>query len=134
MKRLRKKLYNDNLCLFRALALRSHGNGRLEEETTKLFTLLLEKNGGHNPTSFQGVCTKDIPAVEDLDQVNIFLYDIDFVDGAMIGELDRRTVDKHYYVTTVTFVMSLISMYSSKLIAAHRVILSSTEHQFWSVI
>ena len=29
--------YNDNLCLFRALAFHIHGNQRLEEETSKLF-------------------------------------------------------------------------------------------------
>ena len=29
--------YNNNLCLFRALALHMHGNQRLEEETSKLF-------------------------------------------------------------------------------------------------
>ena len=30
---------NDNLCLFRALALHLHGTQRLEEETSKLFDL-----------------------------------------------------------------------------------------------
>ena len=34
-----RKPYNDNLCLFRALALHLHGNERLEEETSKLFNL-----------------------------------------------------------------------------------------------
>ena len=29
--------YNDNLCLFRALALHLHGNKTLEEETSKIF-------------------------------------------------------------------------------------------------
>ena len=29
--------YNDNLCLFRALALHMHGNQQLEDETSKLF-------------------------------------------------------------------------------------------------
>ena len=31
--------YNDNLCLFRALALHLHRNGKLEEETSKIFNL-----------------------------------------------------------------------------------------------
>ena len=34
--------YNDNLCLFRALALLLHGTQRLEEETSKLFQLILQ--------------------------------------------------------------------------------------------
>ena len=33
--------YNDNLCLFRALALHMHGNQRLEEETSKIFNLFI---------------------------------------------------------------------------------------------
>ena len=35
------------------------------------------------------------PKVEDLLQLNIFLYDIDFVDGELIGELARRSIQKH---------------------------------------
>ena len=34
-----RKPYNDNLCLFRALALHLHGNERLEEEISNLFNL-----------------------------------------------------------------------------------------------
>ena len=37
----------------------------------------------------------DRPIVEELVQVNIFPYDIDFVDWAMIGELARRSVGNH---------------------------------------
>ena len=35
--------YNDNLCILRALALHMHGNQRLEEETSKLFNLFINK-------------------------------------------------------------------------------------------
>ena len=35
--------YSDNLCLFRALALHLHGTQRLEEETSKLFNLFINK-------------------------------------------------------------------------------------------
>ena len=45
--------------------------------------------------SFQGVCMNDNPIVEDLVQVNILLYYVDFIDGAMIGELARTNVGKH---------------------------------------
>ena len=38
--------YNDNLCLFRALALHLHGTQRLEEETSKLFNLFINKMMG----------------------------------------------------------------------------------------
>ena len=36
----------------------------------------------------------DIPKVEDLLQLNIFLYDIDFVDGELFGEPARRSIQK----------------------------------------
>ena len=36
----------------------------------------------------------DVPKVEELLQLNIFLYDIDFVDGELIGELARRSIQK----------------------------------------
>ena len=36
----------------------------------------------------------DIPIVEDLLQVNIFLLDMDFGHGALVGELARRSVGK----------------------------------------
>ena len=37
----------------------------------------------------------DIPNVEDLLQLNILLYDIDFVDGELIGQLCRRSIQKY---------------------------------------
>ena len=86
---------NDNLCLFRAPALHLHGNQRLEGETSKLFNLIINKMDGLSPNQFQGVHMNDTPAVQDLLTVNILLYDIDIVDGNIIGELARRSVQKH---------------------------------------
>ena len=74
--------YNNNLCLFRALALHLHGNQRLEEETSKLSILFINKMDGLSPNQFQGVHMNDIQTVEDLLALNILLYDIDIVDGA----------------------------------------------------
>ena len=87
--------YNDNLCLFRALALHMHGNQRLEEETSKLFNLFINKMDGLSADQFQGVHMNDILFVEDLLTLNIVLYDIDIVDGNLIGELARRSVQKN---------------------------------------
>ena len=89
-----KKPYEDNLCLFRALALHLHGNERLEEETSKLFSLSLVNSTNPDPSKFQGVCMDDIPSVEDIVGINIFIYDIDLIDGAMLGELARRSIKK----------------------------------------
>ena len=87
--------YNDNLCLFRALALHLHGNKKLEEETSKIFNLFLNSSEVGDVSKFQGVHMTDIPKVEDLLQLYIFFYDIDFVDGELIGEIARRSVQKY---------------------------------------
>ena len=37
----------------------------------------------------------DIPSVEDIVGINIFIYAIDLIDGAMVGELARRSIKKY---------------------------------------
>ena len=90
-----RKPYNDKLCLFKALALHLHGNERLEEETSKLFNLFLVNSTNPDPSKFQGVCMDYIPSVEDIVSISIFIYDIDLIDGAMVGELARRSIKKY---------------------------------------
>ena len=87
--------YNDNLCSFGTLALHLHGNQKLEEETSKIFNLFLNNSEEGDVSKIQGVHLNDIPKVEDLLQLNIFLYDIDFVDRELIGELARRSIQKY---------------------------------------
>ena len=89
-----RKPYNDNLCLFRALALHLFGNERLEEETFKIFNHFLKNCGQGDPSKFQSVHLTDIPKAAKKLQLNLFFYDIDFVDGELIGELARRSVQK----------------------------------------
>ena len=81
--------------LFRALALHLHGTKRLEEETSRWFNLFINKMDGLSLNQFQGVHMNDIPTVEDLLTLNILLYDIDIVDGNIVGELARRRVQKY---------------------------------------
>ena len=80
--------------MFGALCLHLHGNERLEEETNKLFNPYLQKKNGIEPASFQGVCMDDIPTVEEMTGINVFLYDVDIVEGSLVGELARRCVQK----------------------------------------
>ena len=87
--------YNDNLCLFRAFALHLHGTQRLEEETSKLFNSFTNRMDGLSPNQFQGVHMNDIPTVEDLLTLNILLYDVDFVNGNLVGEIARRSVQNY---------------------------------------
>ena len=36
-----------------------------------------------------------IPTVEDIVGINILIYDLDFVDGALVGEFARRSIKKY---------------------------------------
>ena len=87
--------HNDNSCLFRGLALQLHGTQRLEEGTSELFILFINKMDGLSPNQFQGDHMNDIPTVEDLLTLKNLLYDIDIVVGKIIGQLARRSVLKY---------------------------------------
>ena len=49
---------------------------------------------GFSSSQFAGVHMNDISIVEDLLLLNILLYDIDFVEGNILGELVWRSVQK----------------------------------------
>ena len=95
MKKIQDNHITATCVFFVALAVHMHGNQRLEEETSKLFNLFLNKMDGLSPNHFQGVHMNEIPTVENLLTLNILLYDIDFVDGNIVGELARRSVQKY---------------------------------------
>ena len=129
-----RKPYNDNLCLFRAVALHLFGNERLEEETSKIFNLFLNNCGEADPSKFQGVHMTDIPKVEELLELNIFLYDIDFVDGELIGELARRSIQKFEksvkllrYNNHICYVSDINSFFKSFCCSTCDTIFSKTE-------
>ena len=48
-----------------------------------------------SPNQFQGVHMNDIPTVEGLLTLNILLYEIDILDGNIIRELARRSMQKY---------------------------------------
>ena len=50
---------------------------------------------GLSADQFQAVHMNDIPIVEDMLTLNILLYDLDIVDGNIVGELARRSVQKY---------------------------------------
>ena len=95
MKKTQEKPHDGNLCFFRAVALHLFGTESLEEETSKIFNLSLINITNPGPSKFQGVCMDDIPSVEDIVGISIFLYDVDLFDGAMVGELARRSIKKY---------------------------------------
>ena len=92
--------YNDNICLFRALALHLHGNKKLEEDTLNFFKLFLNNSEERDVSKFRGVHLNDISKVEDLLQLKYLMiwinqYNIDFVDRELIGELCWRSFQKN---------------------------------------
>ena len=112
--------YNDNLCLVCAPALHLHGNQRLEEKTSKIFDWFKIKMDGLSPNHFKGVHMNDIPIVEDLLTLNILLYGTDFVDGNILGELARRSVQEYdnivrmlRYNPRICYVSNIIAVFQS---------------------
>ena len=87
--------YEDNLCLFCALALHFHGNQKLEEKKSDFFPLLKSRKDGFSPSWFPRFHMNDIPFVEVMLLLNILLYDINIVEGNIIGELVRWGVQKY---------------------------------------
>ena len=71
-----------------------HEKERLEEETSKIFKRFLNNCGEGDPSNYQEVHMTDIRKVVEMLQLNIFLNDIDRVDGELIGELARRSIQK----------------------------------------
>ena len=67
----------------------------LDEETSNFFNLFIQKTGGTDPANFWGLSMEDYAAVEDIVQVDFFLYDIDTVHGSMNHELARMNVRNH---------------------------------------
>ena len=61
----------------------------------KISNSFIDKKDRLSPNQFKGVHMNDIPIVQDLLTLNILLYDIDIVDGNIIGELAKRTVQKY---------------------------------------
>ena len=50
--------------------------------------------GRRSPGQFHGVHMNDLTIVEDLHLLNILVYDIDFVEGSNIGELNWINAQK----------------------------------------
>ena len=131
----RGKPYNDNLCTITAVTLHLFGHEGLEKETPKTLTLFLQKIGWTNPASLQGVCTNDVPILKTFVKwtsccTTKTLLKEQRLESLPAGMLASIRILFNLCDTTVTFVMSLISMYFLDLTAAHRVIHHSTK--FWA--
>ena len=85
---------NDNLCLFRAIAIHLFGSVDVELHATEIFHNFITASGCQ-PESFTGVSFDQIPIIEELIKQNVFIYDFDIENGEIIGELVRRSVERY---------------------------------------
>ena len=86
--------YKDYLCLFRAIAVHLYGSSELETNAKNLFSAFPHEFG-HDAINFRGVSIDHLVFVENAIKHNIFIYDIDIVDGEFVGELARRSVEMY---------------------------------------
>ena len=84
--------YKDYFCLFRAIAVHLYGSSELETNAKNLFSAFLHESG-QDAINFRGVSIDHLVFVENAIKHNIFIYDIDIVDGDFVGELARRSIE-----------------------------------------
>ena len=96
-----KKLYHDNLCMFRALTYDIHGSDALQQNTLKLMQLFLSARRRDDET-FPGIHEDDIYVLEETTDRNIQIYSIFFEEqSAMFAELTRRSLMKRTKATSL---------------------------------
>ena len=81
--------------LFRANTLHLHEKEKLEEETSQVLKNFFNRLDGFGPSQVEGVHMNNIPSFEDLFLLTIVLYDIDKLNGNLIGELARLSLQKY---------------------------------------
>ena len=95
------KPYQDNLCMFRALAYELNGSVNLQQNTEKLTQMFLSATG-KDGESFPGIHEDDIPFFEELTDRNIQVYTIFIGDQSEIyAELTRRSCLKRAQTTSL---------------------------------
>ena len=75
---------------------------------------------GLSPNHFQGVHMNDVPTVEDLLTLNLLLYDVDIVNGNIVREIARQSVQKYKntvrllrYMNHIRYVNKIIAVFQS---------------------
>ena len=96
-----KRPYQDNLCMFRALAYELHGSNELQQNTMELMQMFLSATRRDDET-FPGIHEDDIPVLENLVDRNIQVYSIFFDEQSeMLAELTRRSSMKRSKTTSL---------------------------------
>ena len=115
-----RQTYNENLCLFRAIALHLDGSEKLEEETSKIFNLFQTNVGKETHQSFR-VFTWLI--IRKWRRCCIWLFFfmtlIVWMENCLVSSVEEvfKSTKKvsSFYATTIKFATSTTSMHCSKL-------------------
>ena len=130
--------YNDTSCLFCASTLRLKGNEKLAEETSKNFSLFINRKDRLRPLQFRGVHCNDNPFVEDLLHLNNFCHYIDIVEVKKmnwLGKVFKNTrVQSDCWETFILFTTWATSMQCSNHFVPVILTFSSTECLVWNNI
>ena len=86
--------YTDYLYLFRAIVVQLYGSSELETNTKTLFGAF-HYESGHDAIIFEGLPIDHLVFVENEKKHNLFIYDIDIVDGDFVVENARRSVEMY---------------------------------------
>ena len=94
-----------------------YGSSELETNAKYLFSALLHESG-YDAVDFRGESIDRLVFVENAIKHNIFIYDIDIVDGNFVGELARRSNEMYekninFYFIATTNGMWMILTHSS---------------------
>ena len=96
-----KKPYEDNLCMFRALAYDLYGSDELQNKTMEMMQMFLSATKRDDET-FPGIHEDDIPVLEEITDRNIQVYTIFFEEQSeMFAELTRRSLKKRTKTTSL---------------------------------
>ena len=88
-----KKPYEDHICLLCAITIYLHGHSKLDAHTSQLFTEFISRSG-YDPKNFLEVAIDDLPLVEELVELNIFIYDFDIQEWENVREIVRQSITK----------------------------------------
>ena len=86
------KMINVFSFLLKALSLCLHGNSQFQEKIAMFLIILRRKQVELIQCVLKKICWIDFSFVEDLIQVDNFLYEIDLLDGEMVRNLARSRV------------------------------------------
>ena len=85
-----RQVYDDGLCLLRAVTFHRTGSHNLEEHIANLFHRYVE-HSEIDAVEFQGITLESVKDVEDLTELNISIYDIELDNEKLIGALSPGT-------------------------------------------